>query len=312
MTEAHHRNVTSGGDSPAELAVTEWAGDGPTILLVHGYPDTSAVWHPVAALLAGRFHVVAYDVRGAGASSAPASTEDYRLGHLVADLAAVADATSPGRPVHLVGHDWGSIQGWEAVGSDRLAGRIASFTSLYAPGLDHAAAWAAERWRHPTPHHLRQLLGQQMRSWYIVAFHLPGAARVWRSGIGRRWPSALQRVEKVAVSDTYPAPTFARDGAQGVALYRANFWNRLSHPQPRTTTIPVQVIVATKDHYVSPALSEGVERWAVRLWRSEVDAGHWLPRTHPELVAGFVAELVDHVEGAPESPRLCRDRVCRS
>ena len=150
MTEPHRHKVTSRGDSPAELAVTEWAGDGPTILFVHGYPDTSAVWHPVAALLAGRYHVVAYDVRGAGASSAPGSTEGYRLVHLVADLAAVADAASPERPVHLVGHDWGSIQGWEAVGSDRLAGRIASFTSLYAPGLDHAAAWAAERLRHPT------------------------------------------------------------------------------------------------------------------------------------------------------------------
>jgi pimeloyl-ACP methyl ester carboxylesterase len=302
--------VTSAGDSPAELAVTEWAGDGPTILLVHGYPDTSAVWHPVAARLAGRYHVVAYDVRGAGASSAPATTEGYRLRHLVADLAAVADATSPERPVHLVGHDWGSIQGWEAVGGDRMAGRIASFTSLYAPGLDHAAAWAAERWRHPTAHHVRQLLSQQVRSWYIVAFHLPGAARVWRSAIGRRWPSALQRVEKVAFDDTYPAPTFASDGAHGVALYRANFWNRLSRPHPRTTDIPVQIIVATKDHYVSPAMSEGVERWATRLWRREVDAGHWLPRTHPELVAGFVAELVDHVEGGPESPRLSRDRVC--
>ncbi|MDQ1427726.1 MAG: hypothetical protein QOK39_1202, partial [Acidimicrobiaceae bacterium] len=53
-------------------------------------------------------------------------------------------------------------------------------------------------------------------------------------------------------------------------------------------------------------------RWATRLWRSEVDGGHWLPRTHPELVAGLVAELVDHVEGGPESPRLSRDRVCRS
>ncbi len=312
MTEPHRHKVTSRGDSPAELAVTEWAGDGPTILFVHGYPDTSAVWHPVAALLAGRYHVVAYDVRGAGASSAPGSTEGYRLVHLVADLAAVADAASPERPVHLVGHDWGSIQGWEAVGSDRLAGRIASFTSLYAPGLDHAAAWAAERLRHPTAHHVRQLLGQQVRSWYILAFHLPGITRLWRSGLGRRWPSALQRLEKVAFDDTYPAPTFASDGAQGVALYRANFWNRLSRPHPRATDVPVQIIVATKDHYVSPAMSEGVEQWAARLWRREVDGGHWLPRTHPELVAGFVAELVDHVEGGPESPRLSRDRVWRS
>jgi pimeloyl-ACP methyl ester carboxylesterase len=305
--------VVARGDG-IRLAVTEWghASTGePTILLVHGYPDTSAMWEPVAELLARRHHVVAYDVRGAGASSPPRDTSGYRLSHLVDDLAAVADATSPGRAVHLVGHDWGSIQGWEAVSAATASDRFASFTSLYAPGLDHAAAWAADRWRHPTPHHLRQLAGQQLRSWYIVAFHLPGARAVWPAGLGRQWPRILQKVEKVAPSGSYPAATVAVDGAQGVALYRANFGNRITRPNPRPTTVPVQVIVPTKDHYVSPAMSEDLERWTAKLWRTEVDAGHWLPRTDPELVAQFVAELVDHVEGGSESARLRRSRVSR-
>jgi pimeloyl-ACP methyl ester carboxylesterase len=296
------------------LAVTEWgqASTGePTVLLVHGYPDTSAVWEPVAERLARRYHVVTYDVRGAGHSTAPSDTSGYRLSHLVDDLAAVADATSPGRPVHLVGHDWGSIQGWEAVCTDGVSDRFASFTSLYAPGLDHAAAWAAARWRHPTPHGLRQLAGQQLRSWYIVAFHLPGARAVWRAGLGRRWPQILQRVEKVAPSDSYPAGTIAVDGAQGVGLYRANFGNRITSADPRPTTVPVQVVVATKDHFVSPAMSEDLQRWTASLWRAEVEAGHWLPRTHPELVAQYVAELVDHVEGGPESERLRGSRAGR-
>ncbi|MDQ1391198.1 MAG: hypothetical protein QOF30_175 [Acidimicrobiaceae bacterium] len=280
-----------------------------TILLVHGYPDTSAVWEPVAEILARRYHVVTYDVRGAGHSSPPPDTDGFRLAHLADDLAAVATAASPDRPVHLVGHDWGSIQGWEAVCTEGIRDHIASFTSLYAPGLDHAAAWAAARWRHPTPHHLRQLAAQQLRSWYIVAFHLPGARAVWRAGLGRRWPQILQKVEKVAPSDSYPAATIAVDGAQGVGLYRANFRNRITSPDPRATTVPVQVIVATKDHYVSPAMSEGLERWTERLWRTEVEAGHWLPRTHPALVAEYVAELVDHLDGGPESDRLRRSRV---
>jgi len=306
----NERMVT--GDGDVELAVTEWGsvGDGrPTIVVVHGYPDTSAMWHPVAERLAPRYHVVAYDVRGAGASTAPRATSDYALRHLVEDLAAVADATSPDRPIHLVGHDWGSIQGWEAVSTDRMAGRIASYTSIFAPGLDHAAAWAATRWRHPTPHHLRQLAGQQVRSWYVVAFHLPGAGALWKTGLGRRWPQIQQKVERVAPTDSYPAATIGADGARGVALYRANFRARLTHPHPRPTTVPVQAIVPTEDHFVSPALSEGLERWAPNLWRTEVVAGHWLPRTHPDLVARYVSEFVDHVEGAPESPRLQRSRV---
>jgi NAD(P)-dependent dehydrogenase (short-subunit alcohol dehydrogenase family)/pimeloyl-ACP methyl ester carboxylesterase len=308
MTGPQLRVVVGDG---VDLAVTEWGSADagrPTVLLVHGYPDTSGVWEPVAELLAGRYHVVAYDVRGAGASSAPHETEAYRLEHLVEDMAAVADTTCPDHPVHLVGHDWGSIQGWEAVSSERLAGRLASFTSLFAPGLDHAAAWAAARLRHPTPEHLQQLLGQQLKSWYIVAFHLPGATLAWRSGLGRRWGQIQHKVEGVPASSSYPAATVAADGAQGVALYRANFGRRLARPDPRPTTVPVQVLVATEDHFVSPAMSDGLGRWVPQLWRSEVVAGHWLPRTHPELVARYVSEFVDHIEGGPESPRLGRDR----
>jgi pimeloyl-ACP methyl ester carboxylesterase len=96
------RRVTGAG---VDLAVTEW-GDpaAPTVVLVHGYPDTSALWRPVVAELEPRYHVVTYDVRGAGDSTAPdAGRAGYTLDLLVDDLAAVADATSPGRPVHLVG-----------------------------------------------------------------------------------------------------------------------------------------------------------------------------------------------------------------
>ena len=52
-----------------ELAVFESGPEGaPTVVLVHGFPDTQAVWDGVAEILAERFHVVAYDVRGAGDS----------------------------------------------------------------------------------------------------------------------------------------------------------------------------------------------------------------------------------------------------
>ena len=127
-----------------DLAVTE-LGDRvrPTVVLIHGFPNTSAVWAPVAQLLAtGGFHVVAYDVRGAGDSGVPTRQSDYALPVLIEDMAAVITAVSPDSPVHLVGHDWGSIQGWEAVTTTRLAGRIASFTSISGPPLEHAALWA--------------------------------------------------------------------------------------------------------------------------------------------------------------------------
>ena len=179
-----------------DLAVTELGDRGrTTVLLVHGFPDTSAVWASVARLLAsGGFHVVAYDVRGAGASGVPDKQSDYALPVLIEDMAAVIAEVSPDAPVHLVGHDWGSIQGWEAVTGTRLAGRIASFTSISGPPLDHAALWAR---RHRTGHldDRRVAMRQAAHSWYIAAFHLPLLPELVTGGVRahRRLSDALRR-----------------------------------------------------------------------------------------------------------------------
>ena len=137
-----------------DLAVTtrdEAGPKAPVVVLVHGYPDTSAVWAPVADLLATDYRVVTYDVRGAGASDAPADTAGYALDLLVADLVAVADAVSPDRPVHLAGHDWGSVQAWSAVTDPDTQRRFASYTSISGPSLDHMAAWLRARAGDRTP-----------------------------------------------------------------------------------------------------------------------------------------------------------------
>src|SRR6476660_3088881 len=84
------------------------AGPGrPTVVLVHGYPDQQDTWDRlVARLPLDAWHVVTYDVRGAGSSDAPRRTADYRTERLVDDLVAVLDAVLPdGERAHLVGHD---------------------------------------------------------------------------------------------------------------------------------------------------------------------------------------------------------------
>src|SRR5271156_98186 len=80
----------------------------PTILAIHGYPDNHHVWDAVAEELryGGRYNVVAYDVRGAGESSVPATRSGYALGRLVSDLDAVIGSLGVER-VHLLAHDWG-------------------------------------------------------------------------------------------------------------------------------------------------------------------------------------------------------------
>jgi pimeloyl-ACP methyl ester carboxylesterase len=280
------------------LFVTEAGDPGrPTTLLVHGFPDTSAVWDPVADRLSESFHVVRYDVRGAGQSDVPTRRSEYALSFLVDDMAAVMRATSPDAPVHLLAHDWGSVQSWETVTTPELADRFASFTSISGPPLDHAGLWA-RRHRTLQPSDLLRTVRQALHSWYIAFFHLPLLPELMERNPRAltSWTKALHRIEGAAPDDRWPAPTFGADFAHGVELYRANVQSRLLRPEARHTDVPVQLLIPLRDRYVTPALLDGLEDWTSNLWRRPIDAGHWVIRTDPDVVADAVTEMVASVE----------------
>ncbi|MQS15147.1 SDR family oxidoreductase [Streptomyces kaniharaensis] len=303
MTPPVRRRTVHSGGLP--LAVFEQGDPGaPTVLLVHGYPDTHAVWDDVAADLARDHHVVRYDVRGAGESGVPATRDGYRLEQLADDLFAVADAVSPDRPVHVVAHDWGSIQSWEAVTTPGAEGRLASYTTMSGPCLDHIGYWLRHRMRRPTPRHLGQLLHQGLHSWYITAFHLPYLApAVWRLGLARAWPRMLRRLEHVTPRPDHPQPGLRRDAVRGIELYRANFRPVLGSPRERPTVVPVQLITLTRDRYVGTHLSEGLERWVPDLTRRTLRAGHWSALLEKgSTVAGMVREFTTKIEAGNSEP----------
>lgn len=271
----HRRTVTSGG---VDLAVFE-IGDptAPPVLLVHGYPDTHRVWDEIANDLAADHHVIRYDVRGAGASGHPDTLQGYLLDQLADDLYAVADAVSPDRPVHLAAHDWGSIQAWHAATDTRAAGRIASFTTMSGPCLDHVGHWFRRRYTRPSPRNLGQLGMQELKSWYIAVFHVPLLApAAWRLGLADRWGEILRRTEGVTPRPGHPATTLRKDAVRGIGLYRANMMPRISKPTERHARIPVQLITLTQDRFVSPALAGAdLDRWVPDLHRRQIVAGHW-------------------------------------
>jgi NAD(P)-dependent dehydrogenase (short-subunit alcohol dehydrogenase family)/pimeloyl-ACP methyl ester carboxylesterase len=303
------RSRLDAGD--VKLAVIE-RGDPahPTVVLVHGYPDTSGVWDELAGLLAGRFHVVSYDVRGAGASTAPGSTAGYAFDRLTADLEAVIAEVSPDRPVHLVGHDWGSLQGWEAVSTPRLAGRVASFTSMSGPSLDQASAWLRHRALR-SPRGLADLAGQMSRSWYIGFFQLPVLPEMtWRGGLGRGW-GRLLRSSGIQPRPGHPADTITQDAINGLSLYRANMPRRMARPQPVKVDIPVQVIVATRDRFIGEQTQLSARGYTPRLWLRRARATHWIPRTHAPQLAQWITEFAAHVDGAPATRELRRADASR-
>jgi pimeloyl-ACP methyl ester carboxylesterase len=279
----------------------------PVIVLVHGYPDTHQVWRPVADRLAETYDVVLYDVRGAGQSDRPRRVANYTLPRLADDLAAVVDALLPHQSFHLVAHDWGSIQSWESVTGEQLRGRIASYTSLSGPSLDHAAVWLRDHLRHPTWAKKRAALQQIASSWYIAAFQLPLLAPLlWKTLLGRRWPAYLALRE--GVTEAQASSTQTADGCDGIQLYRANFLPRLLKPHARPAHCPVQLIVPTHDAYVGAQLFSDLHQWVAELYRRDIQASHWLPLSQPQVLAEWIDQFVHGIESGqmPASLRACR------
>ncbi|MFC1226994.1 SDR family oxidoreductase [Streptomyces prasinus] len=296
---ARERRVRTGG---VELCVAELGDPGrPTVVLVHGYPDSKEVWSEIAPRLAERFHVVAYDVRGHGRSTEPRPLRGgFTLEKLTDDFLAVADAVSPDEPVHLVGHDWGSVQAWEFVTVRRGEGRIASFTSMSGPSLDHFGHWINRRLRRPTPRRVGQLLGQGARSWYVYLLHTPVLPELaWRGPLGRRWPRILERSENISRGGGggYPTSSLPSDAAHGAWLYRDNVRARLRSPRTDAYAhAPVQLITPLGDAFLSERLHDELELWAPRLTRRTLPAKHWMPRTHPDRLTTWITEFVASVE----------------
>jgi len=254
--------------------------DGPTIVAVHGFPDSHHVWDGVAAELGDRFRVVSYDVRGAGDSDKPRGRRAYRQEHLTADLMAVLDAVSPDEPVHLLGHDWGSLQSWDAVSDEALANRFASFTSISGPSLVYASRWLRGRG------HLGASARQVLTSVYMLVFQLPALPELAaRAGVIRRG------AERVGGYDPHRG---LAETSNGVNLYRANVLRQLFRTEPRRTRVPTLVLVPREDPFSSPPVASGapvpfVDDLTVR----EIEGEHWVVLRDPATVAGEVAAFVD-------------------
>lgn len=286
--------IASDGVSLAVHTYTEIDRRRPTLVAIHGYPDNHRVWDGVAAELADRFNVVAYDVRGAGESSRPAGRSAYVLPQLVSDAGAVIDSLGVG-PVHLLAHDWGSIQGWAAVTDASVMGKIASFTSISGPHLNYAGSFL----RSPrTPRAVVDVVKQALASSYIWFFLCPvvpelairsrATTKVFAAveGIGRGRGSDRQRAATTRSIDDY---------LNGLNLYRANmpapFFVPV-RPLPQTR-VPVQVLVARRDYFVSPALQRFTGSIPDGGRVVPIDGGHWAVTSHPDVIAGFTGEWVD-------------------
>ncbi len=110
MTQVRHRTIETNG---IRMHVAE-AGEGPLVLLCHGFPESWYSWrHQLPALAAAGYHVVAPDQRGYGQTDAPEAIDQYTQFHLVGDIVGLVSALGAERAV-IAGHDWGGPVAWNA------------------------------------------------------------------------------------------------------------------------------------------------------------------------------------------------------
>ncbi|MGH3634394.1 SDR family oxidoreductase [Mycobacterium sp.] len=285
--------------------------DGPTVVLVHGWPDSHVLWNGVVPLLADRFRIIRYDNRGVGGSSAPRPVSAYTMARFADDFAAVVAACSPAAPVHVLAHDWGSVGIWEYLSRPGAAARVASFTSVSGPSQDHLVDYIFTGLRRP--YRLRtfgRALSQALRLSYMAVFSIPVLAPLLvRAALpSKRVRRALTKgipAERVHHSDT-----LVMDAATALKTYPANYFRSFSRQRRDLyVDVPVQLIVNTEDPYVRPYGYDATARWVPRLWRRDIKAGHWSPMSHPQVLAASVHEFVDLAEGKQPSRALRRARV---
>ncbi len=298
--------AASDGVTLAVHAHTEIDPQRPTVLAVHGYPDNHHLWDGVAAQLGGRYNFVAYDVRGAGESTRPPNRSGYRFPQLISDVGTVIDSLGVGQ-VHLLAHDWGSIQGWAAVTDDAVMKKIASFTSISGPHLNYAGKFLRSA---RTPRGVFDVVRQLLASGYIWFFLCPGLPELMiRSGLGVKVIDAFGRIGNSSTKTQAAAPVRSTgDYINGLNLYRANMPAPFLAPgaQLPATDVPVQVLVPRMDLFVTPALQRFTGSIPLGSRVVPIEGGHWVVSARPDVIARLASEWIDRVVSGPtaQSPSL--------
>ncbi|RJQ68130.1 SDR family oxidoreductase [Pseudonocardiaceae bacterium YIM PH 21723] len=304
FAQAQARRVVS--TDGVSLAVREY-GDRAhqTIVLVHGWPDNSKVWNGIVDQLRDRYHLITYDVRGFGDSEKPTDIAAYELDQLAEDFGAVIDSSVPDRKVHVLAHDWGSIQMWHVVTLPRFSDRIASYSSISGPNLDYAGANMRKYLRNPRK--WGAVLSQGLSSWYIYLMHVGKAAELLLgSKAGQKLFSTLVKHYEGPAAKHLEPFDLVNDGIPGIALYRANIFQHLGRPEPRMTSVPVQVLPPTNDLAVKYEGQTDIAEYVRSLYIRPIGGGHWAPATRPQVVARLVDEFIRALDGEKKPRNLAR------
>ena len=273
-------------------------GQGPLVVLLHGFPEFWYAWrHQIPALAAAGFRTVAPDLRGYNLSERPRGVKAYRIEALLGDLEgliALLGAEQGDARAHIVGHDWGGAFAWYA--PLFLPERLLSLTLLNAP---HPLAFRRE---------LRSNPAQRKKSSYVFFFQLPWLPeRRIRAGNYALLAKMLRRdpVTRGAFTDEdirLYTEALARPGALTAAV---NWYRAALRFPPRVGSrtwpegLKTLLVWGERDRYLGPGLLEGLDRWVPDLTVERIpDASHWVQADAPARVNDLLVTFLKGVRPA--------------
>lgn len=302
-------------------------GEGPLVLLCHGFPESSHAWrHQISALASAGFHAVAPDMRGYGQTECPSAIDEYTAVHLVGDMIALLDALDV-QTASIVGNDWGATVAWLAaqMRPDRFRGVVAMSVPMMGlppvpptrifPQTDEAQLYALY-FQEPgvAEAELERDIRQTLRKILFAASGDAGARQVGdqtpnpfgmvsrRDGLLSALPDppAMPDWLTVADLDAY-TKAFTCSGFRGGLNYYRNLdrnWQLQASLTGVTINIPALFMVGERDTGLSiPGMRDIIDAmpaFVPRLTQRIIvpGSGHWLPQECPDLVNDAIVRFV--------------------
>lgn len=289
-------NRVSLGPVQLNVAQTGLANDALMVCL-HGFPESHASWRVYMHAFADRFHVVAPDNRGFGASDKPVAISAYMMQSIVGDILALVSHIGK-KPFTLIGHDWGGIAAWH-------------FAAQYPELLKRLIVLNAP---HPTI--FQQALindpKQRAASQYMNRFCDPSCEeRLMATGLEVFWESLFgAHLARGAISEDDKRShleCWSQPGALTAMLnwYRASEFvvaddsappptTKFADPTPMGVDVPTLVIWGMQDQLLLPSLLDGLQRYVPHLTIKKIQSGgHGLIHEMPDQIIGLIREYID-------------------
>jgi pimeloyl-ACP methyl ester carboxylesterase len=291
MPESHpeFRSVEVGGGQTLRCAIQ---GDGPLVVMVHGFPESWYSWrHQIGPIAEAGFTACAIDVRGYGGSDKPHPVEAYAMEHMIADVAGLIEALSPEAPAVIVGHDWGAPIVWN--------------TALTRPDRVRAVAGLSVPYMGVATRSFREVFEENFtargRFFYQHYFQAVGVAEAELEADVR---GSVRRFY-YAISGEAPDGTWPNDKPVGAALL-----DRLPDPDP----FPAWLTPADLDYFVGEFEGSGFRGPLNRYRNHDADfiylqeyAGRRI--TQPALFIGGQRDLVLAMMGRRDFVAVMKDQI---